>query len=66
LLDGLTHFLTHEHPAWVPDYAHGPDYLEMHPLLREAAMATLAMACAENEGFQVVTEFPGFHGKLIK
>jgi hypothetical protein len=65
LLDDLTHFLTHEHLAWVPDYAHGPDYLEMHPLLGEAVMATLAMACAENEGFQVVTEFPGFHGKLI-
>jgi hypothetical protein len=29
------------------------------------AIATLAMACAENEGLQVVTEFPELHGKLL-
>ncbi|MBV8752669.1 MAG: hypothetical protein JO328_07405 [Hyphomicrobiales bacterium] len=28
-------------------------------------MATLAMACAENEGLQVVTEFPRLHGQLL-
>ena len=28
-------------------------------------MATLAVACAENEGLQVVTEFPKLHGTLI-
>jgi hypothetical protein len=28
-------------------------------------MATLAVACAENEGLQVVTEFPKLHGSLI-
>ena len=29
-------------------------------------MATLAFACAENEGLRVVTEFPDMHGKLIQ
>ncbi len=37
----------------------------MNPKLGEAVMATLAVACAENEGFQVVTEFPELHGELI-
>jgi hypothetical protein len=37
----------------------------MNPKHGEAVMATLAVACAENEGFQVVTEFPELHGELI-
>ena len=63
----LTEFLRKEDLAWAPDseFADGPNYLEMHPQLGEAVMATLAMACAENEGLQVVTEFPGLHGKLL-
>ena len=28
-------------------------------------MATLALACAENEGLRVVTEFPQLHGRII-
>lgn len=37
----------------------------MHSVLGEAVMATLAVACAESEGLQVVTEFPELHGRLI-
>jgi hypothetical protein len=37
----------------------------MNPKLGEAVMATLAMACAKNEGLRVVTEFPGIHGRLL-
>jgi hypothetical protein len=53
--------------AWKPKprYSDGPEYLEMNPRLGEAIMATLAVACAENEGLQVVTEFPKIHGHLI-
>ena len=53
--------------AWKPSRhtADSPGYLEMHSVLGEAIMATLATACAEAEGLQVVTEFPKFHGKLI-
>jgi hypothetical protein len=67
LFDELTAFLRRENLAWPPNtrVADGPDYLEMHPHLGEAVMATLAMACAENEGLQVVTEFPRLHGKLL-
>ena len=63
----LSEFLREEDLAWTPDseFADGPDYLEMHPQLGEAVMATLAMACAENEGLQVVTEFPQLHSKLL-
>src|SRR5262249_33022819 len=46
-------------------YSDGFEYLEMNPKLGEAVMATLAVACAENEGLQVVTEFPKLHGELI-
>ena len=67
VLHELVDYLMERGLAWRPDHAywHGPDYLEMHPKLGEAIMATLAMACAENEGFQVVTEFPKLHGKLL-
>lgn len=67
LYDELTHFLRSKSLAWQPtgSLADGPDYLEMHPQLGEAVMATLAVACAENEGLQLVTEFPSLHGKLL-
>lgn len=67
LFEELTDFLRQERLAWRParGIADGPQYLEMHPALGEAVMATLAMACAENEGLQVVTEFPELHGKLL-
>jgi hypothetical protein len=65
LYDELAAFLRQENLAWHPNFPDGPDYLEMHPHLGEAVMATLAVACAENEGLQVVTEFPRLHGKLL-
>lgn len=67
LIGGLVSFLLTEKLAWWPDsdVADGDDYIEMHPDLGEAVMATLAAACADNEGLQVVTEFPRLHGKLI-
>jgi len=67
LFADLTEFLQRTELAWWPEsyLADGKDYLEMHPQLGEAVMATLAVACAENEGLQVVTEFPGLHGKII-
>jgi hypothetical protein len=65
--DELTNFLVNEHLAWEPNsnFSDGPLYLEMHPRLGEAVMATLAFACAENEGLQIVTEFPKIYGKVI-
>jgi hypothetical protein len=67
LFDELAGFLREERLAWKPEHglSDGPEYLEMHPKLGEAVMATLAMACAENEGLQVVTEFPNLHSKLL-
>jgi hypothetical protein len=51
--------------AWRPANAHGRGYAEMHPRLGGAIMTTLALACAENEGFEIVTEFPSIHGRAI-
>jgi hypothetical protein len=67
ILDDLATYLLNESLAWEPaaSYSDGPDYLEMNPRLGEAVMATLAVACAENEGLRVVTEFPRLHGQLI-
>ena len=67
LIFQLLDFLQRENLAWWPDInrADGPDYIEMHPQLGEAVMATLATACADSEGFQLVTEFPRLHGKLL-
>jgi hypothetical protein len=67
MLGELTEYLRRNKLTWTPDasYWDGPEYLEMNPRLGEAIMATLAAACAENEGLQVVTEFPKMHGNLI-
>jgi hypothetical protein len=67
LLYELTHFLEQEGLAWRPSEADadGPEYIEFHPRLGEAIMSTLAFACAQNEGLQIVTEFPKLHGKVI-
>ncbi|TGT57307.1 hypothetical protein EN813_038380 [Mesorhizobium sp. M00.F.Ca.ET.170.01.1.1] len=66
-LGELVEVLQREGLAWKPSdhMADSPGYLEMHSVLGEAIMATLATACAEAEGLQVVTEFPSLHGKLI-
>jgi len=67
MLDNLVGYLMKNGLAWEPEaqYSDGPEYIEMNPRLGEALMATLAVACAENEGLQVVTEFPKLHGELI-
>lgn len=67
MYDELVAYLLANKLAWTPNkhYSDGPDYIEMNPKLGEAVMATLAVACAENEGLRVVTEFPKLHGQLI-
>lgn len=67
MYEELVEYLLAKKLAWIPDrhYSDGPAYVEMHPKLGEAVMATLAVACAENEGLRVVTEFPKLHGQLI-
>lgn len=66
LMGPLTHFLFDEGLAWEPSKPHGSYYLEMHPRLGEAIMATLAYSCAEDEGLQLVTEFPQIFGDTIR
>ena len=51
--------------AWNPPRAHSGGYVEMSPELGNAVMATLAFACAEDEGLTLVTEFPELFGRLI-
>ncbi|MCK1466869.1 hypothetical protein [Bradyrhizobium sp. CW10] len=42
--------------TWGPDDPDGPGYVELHPDIGQAVMATLAMTCARESGFCVVTD----------
>jgi len=61
----LLQFLFQNDLAWRPQNPHGVGYIEMHPRLAEAILATLACACAKNEGLCLVTEFPQIYGRTI-
>jgi hypothetical protein len=61
----LLHFLFERGLAWHPQNSHGQGYVEMHPRLGEAVLATLAFACAKIEGLSLVTEFPQIYGRTI-
>ncbi|MDX8518727.1 hypothetical protein [Mesorhizobium dulcispinae] len=61
----LSEMLRAENLAWMPTNPHSHGYVEMSPELGRAVMATLAFACAEDEGLTLVTEFPEIFGRLI-
>ncbi|TPI18882.1 hypothetical protein [Mesorhizobium sp. B4-1-1] len=61
----LAGFLRANELGWDPRYSHSPGYVEMSPELGRAVMATLAFACAEDEGLTLVTEFPDTFGRVI-
>jgi hypothetical protein len=61
----LLDFLFQNGLAWWPRNSHGEGYVEMHPRLGEAVLATLAFACARNQGLSLVTEFPQIYGRTI-
>jgi hypothetical protein len=65
VLYDLMHFLLANDLAWKPRYADGIDYVEMHPRLGEAILATLAFGCAKSQGLSLVTEFPQIYGRTI-
>jgi hypothetical protein len=44
----------HSRLAWQPIVADGPGYVELHPRVGEAVMSTLAVACAQGEGLDIV------------
>jgi hypothetical protein len=52
----LFHYLEQHGLAWEPNYTHGPIYRELHPTIGEAVMSTVAIACAKDEGLDIVTE----------
>jgi hypothetical protein len=65
MVDDLRYFLIHEGLAWFPRDPHGAGYVEMEPALGEAVMATIAYACAADEGLELVTEFPRLFARTI-
>jgi hypothetical protein len=66
VLPSLLHLLRHNGLAWDPTDSNGMHYLEMHPVVGEAVMSTLALACAREQGMRVVTEFPELYAKTIQ
>jgi hypothetical protein len=65
LLQDLAKYLLDEKLAWIPNFPDGDHYVEMHRHLGEAVMATVAVACAENQGLELLTEFPEIHGRVL-
>jgi hypothetical protein len=66
VLYSLQDFLLRHELAWIPQDPHGPNYIEMHPKLGQAVMATLAFACADDDRLQLVTEFPHLYERTIR
>ncbi|ATC33022.1 hypothetical protein CA606_12180 [Caulobacter vibrioides] len=61
----LRQFLELRGLAREPRRPHSRGYVEVHPELGRAIMTTLALACAANEGLEVITEFPDMHGRVL-
>jgi hypothetical protein len=49
-------FLDDHDLTWIPAIPDGHMYREVHPRLGEAIMSTLAIACAKDEGLDIVTD----------
>ncbi|PCE34427.1 hypothetical protein [Burkholderia ubonensis] len=52
----LAEFLRSNGLAWTPppDIIDHPNYVQMHPRIGEAVLGTIAVACARDEGFDIV------------
>lgn len=60
----LIDFLEQNGLAWIPAFKEPDDpdgYVEVHPRMGEAIMATIAVACARDEGLQIVTHNDPLH-----
>jgi hypothetical protein len=64
LLGDLSHYLRESRLAW-PSASGDPTYFELHPVLGEAVMATIALSCAQENGLSLVTEFPEAHSHVL-
>lgn len=61
----LLHVLQQNGLAWSPEDPDYPNYLEMHRVIGDAIMSTLAFAAAQSQGMRVVTEFPDLFAQTI-
>jgi hypothetical protein len=52
--------------AWEPDEPDGEHYLEMHPYIGEGIMSTLAVACALDDGLDIVADEAALHDCVIR
>ena len=51
--------------AWEPRHPDYPGYVEMHRVIGEAVMSSLAFAAAQAQGMRLVTEFPDLFARTI-
>jgi hypothetical protein len=52
--------------AWDPDMPDGDHYIEMHPDIGEAIMSSIAVACALDEGIDIVADDAPVHDCVLR
>jgi hypothetical protein len=52
----LMHFLESNELAWEPEHPDDAAYRELHPRIGQAILSTVAVACAQDEGLDIVTD----------
>ncbi|MGJ4911287.1 hypothetical protein [Bradyrhizobium sp. HKCCYLS2033] len=52
--------------AWAPEMPDGDHYLEMHPHIGEGIMSTLAVACALDDGLDIVADEAPLHDCVVR
>jgi hypothetical protein len=62
----LLHELRENGLAWEPDQSDHWNYVEMHRVIGDAVMSSLAFAAAQARGMRLVTEFPDLYAQTIK
>jgi len=53
---GFVEFLRRKQLAWNPEHPDDQQYLELHPQIGQAVLSTVAVACAMDEGLEIVTD----------
>jgi hypothetical protein len=60
----LVRFLEHNSLMWPARYGNTSADTAVHPIIGQAIMSTIAMACAKDEGFDVVTDEGRIHYEI--
>jgi hypothetical protein len=62
----LVNFLRDNGLMWEAEFPNSSSDTVVHPIIGEAIMSTIAMACAQDEGFDVVTDEGRIHRNIVE